>query len=191
MDELSGPLDVLDVGGRIQPYRALIDTKVRIYVGLDLQMEGMVEVVGTANSLPFSDNCLDLVLCTDTLQYVPDAVAAVEEMHRVLKPGGVLLLSTRGGYPEHHDELWRFLSDGLHFMAHRFSSIETKHEGGTGSGLMTSVNVLLHRGIGSYRKARLASCTTIPFLNLVGLVLDRMKRNDTRLSCGISMRAIK
>ncbi len=189
--ELPAPLDVLDIGGRIQPYRPLIDAKARLYIGFDLQFEGMVDVIGNARSLPFADNSVDLVLCTDTLQYVPDAAGAVEEMRRVIKPGGALLLSTRGEYPEHHDELWRFLPDGLRHMARRFASVETAYEGGTGSGLMTAVNVLLHRRIESPRCARLAARSTIPLFNLIGLALDRVARNDTRLSCGISMRAIK
>lgn len=191
LQELPGPLDVLDIGGRIQPYRPLIDDKARLYVGFDLQFEGMVDVIGNAHSLPFADNSMDLVLCTDTLQYVPDAAAAVEEMRRVLKPKGVLLLSTRGGYPEHHDELWRFLPDGLRYIARRFASVETAYEGGTGSGLMTAINVLVHRQIASSRIARVAARSTIPLLNLVGLALDRVTHDDTRLSCGISMRAIK
>ena len=191
LQDLAGPLNVLDIGGRIQPYRALINTKARLYVGFDLQFEGMVDVIGNAHNLPFAGNSVDLVLCTDTLQYVPDAANAVEEMRRVLKPGGVLLLSTRGGYPEHHDELWRFLPDGLRHLARRFASVETRYEGGTGSGLMTTINVQLHRQIASARGARLATRSTIPLLNLVGLALDRVTHEDTRLSCGVSMRAIK
>ncbi len=190
LEELAGPLDVLDLGGRIQPYRPLIDAKTQLYVGVDLQFEGMVDVIGNVQSLPFAGNSVDLVICTDTLQYVPDAAAAVEEMRRVLKPGGVLLLSTRGVYPEHHDELWRFLPDGLRYMARRFASVETAYEGGSGSGLMTALNVLLHRRLNG-RGARLAACSTIPLLNLVGLALDRIAAADTRLSCGISMRAFK
>lgn len=108
--ELGQDLVVLDIGGRIQPYRALVEQNTRLYIGLDLQFEGMIDLIAGAEVLPLATDSIDLVLCTDTLQYVPDAPSAIREMHRVLKPGGQLILSTRGSYPEHHDELWRFPS---------------------------------------------------------------------------------
>lgn len=188
---LPAELCVLDVGGRIQPYRALIEPKIRSYFGLDLQFEGLVDVVGTAEHIPVRNDCLDLVLCTDTLQYIPDPGAAINEMHRVLKPDGQLLLSTRGCYPEHHDELWRFLPDGLRRLAHRFSKVEVMPEGATGSGVMTTLNVLLHRPLEETRWGRIARRTSVPLLNRLGRVHARISPHDTRSSCGISMRAIK
>ncbi len=191
LEQLPGQLNVLDVGGRIQPYRGLIETKIRGYFALDLQFEGMVDVVATAEHIPLRNDCLDLVLCTDTLQYIPDPGAAINEMHRVLKPGGQLLLSTRGCYPEHHDELWRFLPDGLRRLAHRFSKVEVMPEGATGSGVMTTINVLLHRSLEETRWGRIARRTSVPLLNRLGRVLDRISPHDTRSACGISVRAIK
>lgn len=191
LGELPGDLLVLDVGGRIQPYRALIESKTRTYFGLDLQLEGMVDVVATAERIPVRSDSLDLVLCTDTLQYVPDPSAALREMHRVLKPGGQLILSTRGQYPEHHDELWRFLPDGLRLLARPFRTIEIEPEGHTGSGIMTTVNVLLHRNLEETRLGRVAARTSTPLLNRLGLWLDRMAPQDSRFTCGFSLRAFK
>lgn len=47
--------------------------------------------------LPFRDAVFDLVLCNDVLQHLPidgGDVAALKEMHRVLRPGGLLLIRT-------------------------------------------------------------------------------------------------
>ncbi len=191
LGELPGDLDVLDVGGRIQPYRGLIEAKTRNYVGLDLQFEGMVDVVATAESIPVRTGSVDLVLCTDTLQYVPDAAAALREMYRVLKPGAQLILSTRGQYPEHHDELWRFLPDGLRLLARPFRTVEIEPEGHSGSGLMTALNVLIHRNLEETRLGRITARTSTPLLNSLGLMLDRLAPHDSRFTCGFSMRAIK
>src|SRR5689334_3379500 len=49
----AGPLDVLDVGGRIQPYRPLLGSRVRRYIALDPQVTGLVNVVGSGVHLPF------------------------------------------------------------------------------------------------------------------------------------------
>lgn len=189
--ELACDLVVLDVGGRIQPYRALIEARTRSYFGLDLQLDGVVDVVATAECIPVRSDSLDLVLCTDTLQYVPDPAAALREMHRVLKPGGQLILSTRGQYPEHHDELWRFLPDGLRVLARPFRDVEIEPEGHTGSGIMTTVNVLLHRNLEETRLGRVAARTSTPLLNRLGLLLDRLAPQDSRFTCGFSLRAFK
>jgi len=45
-----------------------------------------------AERLPFPDACFDTVVCTLGLCSIPDDRAAIAEMHRVLRPGGRLLL---------------------------------------------------------------------------------------------------
>ncbi len=53
--------------------------------------------IGQANvlKLPLADGCLDLAITLDVLyhQNVPDDEAALREIHRVLKPGGLLILT--------------------------------------------------------------------------------------------------
>lgn len=43
---------------------------------------------GDAGALPFDDAAFDVVLCQQGLQFFPDKVKALREMHRVLVPGG-------------------------------------------------------------------------------------------------------
>lgn len=40
--------------------------------------------------LPFTDNSVDEILCDNTLEHLDDMIFAMNEMHRVLKVGGVL-----------------------------------------------------------------------------------------------------
>lgn len=47
---------------------------------------------GNAHALPFDDAVFDTVVCTFGLCAIPDIDAAVEEMHRVLRPAGRLVL---------------------------------------------------------------------------------------------------
>ncbi|RCW45768.1 phosphatidylethanolamine N-methyltransferase /phosphatidyl-N-methylethanolamine N-methyltransferase [Halopolyspora algeriensis] len=49
-------------------------------------------VEGDAQDLPFADAVFDTVLCTLGLSSIPDDRAAVAQMHRVLRPGGHLIL---------------------------------------------------------------------------------------------------
>lgn len=49
--------------------------------------------VGNAQKLEFADESFDTIVCTFSLCAVPDDRGAVEEMMRVLRPGGQLLLA--------------------------------------------------------------------------------------------------
>jgi ubiquinone/menaquinone biosynthesis C-methylase UbiE len=55
---------------------------------------------GDAQALPFPDASFDTVVCTLGLCGFPDERAAITEMHRVLRPGGKLLLLDHVG--SHH-----------------------------------------------------------------------------------------
>jgi SAM-dependent methyltransferase len=54
----------------------------------------LVGDLGTGQGLP--ENRFDCFICTQTLQYVYDVAAAARHMHRLLKPGAVLLLTVPG-----------------------------------------------------------------------------------------------
>ena len=60
-------------------------------------------VAGDGQHLPFPDASFNFVLCNSVVEHIPDDVAAIREMARVLKPGGTLLMSTPSVY--FHDSL--------------------------------------------------------------------------------------
>lgn len=49
--------------------------------------------IPTIAALPFADRSFDGVLCASVLEYVPDVAHCLAEIHRVLRPGGLLLAS--------------------------------------------------------------------------------------------------
>jgi SAM-dependent methyltransferase len=49
--------------------------------------------VGDVRKLPFPDGAFDLVLCHQLLHHLSAPAEALAELHRVLAPGGVLLLA--------------------------------------------------------------------------------------------------
>ena len=68
------------------------------------------------------DARFDSIVCTFTLCTIPDAVAALREMRRVLKPGGMLLFSEHGLAPDASvvrwqnrlTPVWKPLAGGCH-----------------------------------------------------------------------------
>jgi ubiquinone/menaquinone biosynthesis C-methylase UbiE len=51
------------------------------------------EHIATIAHLPLPDQSLDGILCSSVLEYVPDPVACLAEFARVLRPGGLLVVS--------------------------------------------------------------------------------------------------
>ena len=51
-------LDVLDVGGRIQPYRPLLEGRLRRYVAIDLRQTPLVNVVGRGEQIPLAERAI-------------------------------------------------------------------------------------------------------------------------------------
>jgi SAM-dependent methyltransferase len=49
--------------------------------------------------LPFDDGAFDLVLCAETIEHVRDVQLLLSEVRRVLRPGGVLALTTPANPP--------------------------------------------------------------------------------------------
>ncbi|WP_339340120.1 class I SAM-dependent methyltransferase [uncultured Oceanicoccus sp.] len=54
----------------------------------------------TALQLPFADNTFDKVICSEVLEHIPDFKAALQEIERVLKPGGLFCASVPRTWPE-------------------------------------------------------------------------------------------
>jgi SAM-dependent methyltransferase len=51
-------------------------------------------LVHTAEALPFPDESFGTVVSTDVIEHIVDAVTAARELHRVLAPGGCLVVTT-------------------------------------------------------------------------------------------------
>src|SRR3954471_17278167 len=73
-----------------------------------------VEVVGLdGQSLPVDDGSVDAVLCTWSLCTIPDAVAAVRESRRVLRPGGAFHFVEHGAAPDAGVRRWQDRLNGM------------------------------------------------------------------------------
>jgi ubiquinone/menaquinone biosynthesis C-methylase UbiE len=62
---------------------------------------------GSAERLPFADAVFDTVVMTWTLCSIPNPIAALTEMRRVLRPGGRLIFVEHGSSPEIRTARWQ------------------------------------------------------------------------------------
>lgn len=99
--------DLLDVGAGEKPFKKYCD-HLNYYShdfcqydgvgnGIGLQFDWVyddIDFISDITSLEVDDGTFDIILCTDVLEHVPDAVCALNEMCRVLKKGGTLIITT-------------------------------------------------------------------------------------------------
>ncbi|MCW2601575.1 MAG: Demethylmenaquinone methyltransferase [Frankiales bacterium] len=117
--DLSG--EVVEIGfgtGHNLPYLPANVTRLRVVEpsGLGVQLAQAriaaatfpVEVAGLdGQDLPFEDGSADHVLCTWSLCTIPDAVRAVREARRVLRPGGTFHFVEHGRAPDAAVRRWQ------------------------------------------------------------------------------------
>jgi SAM-dependent methyltransferase len=183
---LSG-LMVLDVGGRLQPYRELLGKRVKQYVAIDPLLTPLANVGGVAQALPFRAMQFDLVLCTQVLEYLPDPMLAVEEIRRVLRKGGVAFISAPSIFIRDSDkEYWRFLPEGLRYLLRNFQTVEVIPEGNSVTGFFRTLNVFLFSFARPRIFASALTWTLIPLLNVAGSVLERFGGKSDHFAANFS-----
>lgn len=107
--------DLLDIGaGECRRYAALFK-HVKSYRTLDPNAQWNPDIVGSAEAIPLPDASVDSVLSTQVLEHVPHPWIVIQEMFRVLRPGGHVLLTipqVNELHEEPHD-YFRYTSYGL------------------------------------------------------------------------------
>ena len=87
----------------------------REHIGCDIQEGPGVDRIEDIHNLTFENDSVGTVLCFETLEHVFDPIRAVQEMHRVLRPGGLLAISSVMFFPIHAHpwDFWRFTPEGF------------------------------------------------------------------------------
>lgn len=137
--ELSKEDDILDVGGGrpfqkgMAKYRDWFSGKK--YLTLDAAPEYEPDIVGDIHNLPLGDESVSAILCKSVMEHLPDPKKAVQEMHRVLKKSGKVLVYTHFIYPYHargkiYGDYYRFTETALKDLFRGFAKVEIKKDGG-------------------------------------------------------------
>lgn len=102
------------------------------YIGSDMRSGPGVDVLLNLHELGLPDNSIGSALLLDTLEHVEYPHRALEEVHRVLKPGGLVIMSSVMKFPIHGfpDDYWRFTPSAFQSLLKPFawSLVETAGE---------------------------------------------------------------
>lgn len=134
---------VIDIGGglrlskdksdRVNPKNAWLISEVEKidYKIMDVVPEYNPDLIGDIHELPFENNSVDAFICLAVLEHVQNPIKAMEEMYRVLRPGGKIIIYVPFLFYYHNHEgnheygdYWRFTKDTLQLFAKPFSSYE-------------------------------------------------------------------
>jgi len=137
------PARVLVVGGRQLGIgsEALLERPDVESVETDVRLGPRTQVICDAMRLPFADSTFDGAVAQAMLDCVPDPHQAVAELHRVLKPDGVIYSEVAFMQQQHdaaHD-FWRFTAQGHRRLMRFFDEIDVGVQVGPGTALAWSV----------------------------------------------------
>jgi SAM-dependent methyltransferase len=131
-------------------------------IGTDVYASPNTQVVADGHFLPFRDGVFDGVWIQAVLEHVLDPAALVAEIHRVLKPAGLVYADTPFMQQVHEQayDFTRFTLSGHRWLFRRFEEIDAGAVGGAGKVLVWSIRyAALSLGLGT----RAATLAALPF----------------------------
>jgi SAM-dependent methyltransferase len=113
---------LLDFGCGSEPYRELCD--VQEYIGLDIEKSEhnhrteQIVIFYDGKTIPFDDGYFDSVLSSEVFEHVPNLHEIINELYRVLKPNGYLLVTVPFVWDEHGApyDFVRYTSYGINHL---------------------------------------------------------------------------
>lgn len=166
----------LDVGSLRSPYKAILESRGFAVRTLDLTTEHGADYAGTAERTGRPDASVDLVLCTQVLEHVRTPWVAMREFQRILKPGGVLLITIPHVwfYHPHPGDYWRVTQEGIVALATDagFAVREARTQGGALLAFGQIVNFLAYGVLGG------AGAPLYGAVNVLAGAADRLVPNE-------------
>lgn len=103
----------------------------REFVGCDMREGPGVDKVLDLHNIDLADASAGTVIMMDTLEHVEYPHRAVEEVHRILRPGGVLIMSSVLDFfiHDHPNDFWRFTPDGFRSLLKPFTQSHVGYYG--------------------------------------------------------------
>ena len=106
-----------------------------LFVGVAYEVAPNAPEVDIQNLSTYPADTYDFVVLDEILEHVSRPWVAVEEIRRILKPGGTLITSSPFMIAVHKvpEDYWRFTKDALHILLENYSTVETHSWGNPGA----------------------------------------------------------
>jgi SAM-dependent methyltransferase len=179
---------LLDVGCRGKPYAPWL-TNVNVHVGVDVMPGDSVDlVIRDGESWPLPSATFQSLLCSQVLQVVHNVPHLVNEVHRVLEPGGIAVLAVPFCYSdmsdEHDRDFWRHSFHGIRdVFGDRFEVVEARRQGGFGSSAGFMILSWVRISMDQKLETRLLMALLLPVwipvclaVNVLGWLFDKVDR---------------
>ena len=137
---------ILDVGCGNKPYESLFTSSKESYTGCDVvqSSENKVDVICKATELAYDADQFDTLFSTQVMEHVDNSDLMMKECNRVLKPGGVFIISVPLCWELHEEpyDFFRFTKYGLKELCDRnnFEVLEIISNGGKWAAI-TQMNI--------------------------------------------------
>ncbi|MFA5029375.1 MAG: methyltransferase domain-containing protein [Patescibacteria group bacterium] len=107
--------EVADVGAGTAKYKPMILSRASSYLAFDVVPGEKIDVVGDVLNMPLSSESFDTVISTQVLEHVEKPWVMVSEIRRILKPGGVCVLTAPFLISYHPDptDFFRYTTEGI------------------------------------------------------------------------------
>jgi SAM-dependent methyltransferase len=160
----------LDVGSARSPYGAQLRAAGYAPRTLDIDPCAGADYVGSVEATGLPEQSFDLVLCTQVLEHVRRPAEALQEIRRLLTPGGHLILAVPHVWPYHPcpADYWRFTQEGVLELAATagLDVVRLLGSGGCGVTLFQTVNLLVYGALG------VCGAPLFPLFNAAGRLVD-------------------
>lgn len=126
--------DVLDFGGGGGKQKALVSQRAATYTSIDIDPAVRPDIVGDVLNPPIPDASYDTIVSNQVMEHVQEPWVMIEQIARILRPGGTCILSAPFMAPFHANptDFYRFTEQGMRHLVERAGLevlICTKHGG--------------------------------------------------------------
>ena len=128
------------IGGEYSPL--FKNLKIKTF---DIGKEWNPDIVGDITKTNFENETWDVIVCVQTIEHIPNLWDLPNEVHRILKPNGYLIIDCPWDYPchavwPHFGDFWRITGDGMRaLLGSKFKIIESRFESNNTSALFQKV----------------------------------------------------
>ena len=172
----------LDLGAGNAKYAGIIRPYSSGYLTYDIASKPNIDIIGDILNINLPDSSFDTVISTQVLEHVSKPWVMVGQIRRILKPGGICILSAPFLVPFHADphDYFRFTKEGMTslFEGENFEIIECESYGRTWSVISEFVhfswfNPYLEQVSWAHFWRKV-----FPLLQRLFLVLDKLSKNQ-------------